>query len=286
MRGPLAYIGGKALHIKRLMPLVPPHNIYVEVFGGGASLLFHKDPSLVEVLNDIDSSLVNFYRVLRDEDKCKELIRLLELTPYSREELYWTRMNCECDDDIEFARRWFLMQRMSFGGNMESTGWKLARFHSSRGISSAVSYWLSSIELLPEVHERLKIVQIDNTDFARVIKGHDSEDTFFYLDPPYILSSGANDLYRYSMDANDHIRLVNLILSCKGKFMLSCYDNEIYDALTYAGWECADYVIGVNSSGGGNKLNTDGGKGKRIETVWLSPNCETLPELRRMGHLA
>lgn len=103
--------------VKHLLNFVPPHYIYVEPFGGAAWLLFAKPPSPVEVYNDIDSGLVNFYRVLRDPEKFKEFYRLVSLTPYSREEFYYCMSTWkECENDVEkhiggsLQRVWLLVE--------------------------------------------------------------------------------------------------------------------------------------------------------------------------------
>ena len=63
----LGFYGGKRYIVPHLLKLMPPHKLYVELFGGGAALLFSKPPSPIEVYNDIDSNLVNLFRVLRDD---------------------------------------------------------------------------------------------------------------------------------------------------------------------------------------------------------------------------
>lgn len=110
LRSPIVWFGGKGNMVAKLLPLIPPHRIYVEPFGGGASLLFAKKPSPVEVYNDLDSGLVNFFRVLRDPKKFERLHKLVSLTPYSREEYDFCRATWEtCDDDVERAYRWYVV---------------------------------------------------------------------------------------------------------------------------------------------------------------------------------
>ena len=117
MRSPIKWFGGKGGFVQNILPLVPKHKIYVEVFGGGASLLFAKTPAPVEVYNDVDSGLVGFFRVLRDKEKAAELWRVACLSPYSREEYGFCRETWEeCKDEVERARRWFVVVRQSFGG--------------------------------------------------------------------------------------------------------------------------------------------------------------------------
>lgn len=93
MKSPISWFGGKYYLAHKIIKLFPPHSIYVEPFGGAAHVLFAKEPSPVEVYNDIDSGLVNFFRVLRDPKSFGELALLCSLTPYSREEYYYFRKN-------------------------------------------------------------------------------------------------------------------------------------------------------------------------------------------------
>jgi site-specific DNA-adenine methylase len=183
MRSPIYYFGGKGKMVKNLLPLIPPHKIYVEVFGGGASLLFAKKPSPVEVYNDIDSDLVNFFRVLRDPEKFEQFYRKAVLTPYSREEYCFCRETFrECQDDIERAYRFFVTARMSFSGRILH-GWSFTVTDSSRGMAGAVSKWLSCLDGLPDIHERLMRVQIEHDDFRKIIPRYDTLETFFYCLP-------------------------------------------------------------------------------------------------------
>lgn len=129
-RAPFPWFGGKQHLAPLLLEVLPPHEVYVEVFGGAASLLFSKRPSRLEVYNDIDSGLVNFFRVLRDPKRAAELYRLLEHTPYSREE--WQA----CSRDWPRARRsvdkawgWFVALTGTFSQDMMSgkAGWSYSR---------------------------------------------------------------------------------------------------------------------------------------------------------------
>lgn len=115
MRSPICWLGGKGLLVKKLLPLVPEHRIYVEVFGGGASLLLAKDPAVseVEVYNDLDSRLVNLFEVLREPEGFAEFERRAVLTPFGRE-VFRRARDSEAVDPVEGA--WAFFVRQSFGG--------------------------------------------------------------------------------------------------------------------------------------------------------------------------
>jgi DNA adenine methylase len=262
----------------KLLKLIPPHKVYVEVFGGGASLLFAKKPSPVEVYNDIDSNLVSFFRVLRDEEKFQKFYEKVCLTPYSREEYYYCMDTWEqCEDEVERAYRWFVAVRMSFSG-IFGNGWGFVVTSSCRGMASRCSSWLSAIEELPLIHRRFMVVQVEHRDFRDLIPLYDTKDTLYYLDPPYVRATRSAGEYKHECGDKDHEDLVEMLLSIKGKAMLSGYANDIYVKLEEAGWarydfETACYAVGrtrlTGILGEGSALE----KCKRVESVWMSPSC-------------
>lgn len=238
-KSPIFWYGGKYYQAKDIIELFPPHITYVEVFGGAAHVLFKKPPSLVEVYNDINGDIVNFFRVLRTPQKAEQLMMLLQLTPYSRGECLTCRstLHDASVDDVERARRWFVSLTQSFGGTF--TGWSYSKKESYGGMSAAVYKWLGRIHRdLPAAVERLRTVQIENLDFRDIIPRYDSKDTLFYLDPPYIPDTRKKRrVYDYEMSLDDHRDLVNILLNIKGKAVLSGYDHVLYTPLLENGWE-------------------------------------------------
>lgn len=233
---PLNWFGGKYYMATNIVPYFIPHKIYVEIFGGGGHLLFLKPHSSVEVYNDINSSLVNFFRVIRNQDTCDELIRRMQLTPYSREEYEQCLKIENSDDDIEKARKFMTTVLQS----MNSTGkgsWAVSKI-SRRGIAHKTSFYLRKIdEHLPNAIERLRSVLIENMDFRKIIKKYDGKETLFYLDPPYIdFTRVSPDIYTHEMTIKDHKDMVDMLLEIEGKVILSGYDNYIYKKLTLNGW--------------------------------------------------
>jgi DNA adenine methylase len=257
----LRYYGGKYHLTKKLLSLIPPHKTYVEVFGGAAHLLFRKQPSEVEIYNDINGDLVNFFRVLRDENKGKKLQELLELTPYSREEFYLAKDNLNVDDDIERARRFYVRIRQSFNGIGKT--WSCSK-KERKNVAFA---YFNAIAYFDIFHARIRNTQIENDDFRKIIPRYDTPDTFFYLDPPYIQETRKtfND-YDYEMSLEDHQDLVNLLLKIKGKAMLSCYFHPVYQPLLDNGWIRKDFEINLWSSNAA-KLSK---RPKRTETLLMN----------------
>jgi len=265
--------------VNKLLPLIPKHHTYVEVFGGAANLLLAKEPSAVEVYNDIDSGLVNFFRVLRDKNKFQKFYEQVVLMPYSREEYYecgetWDKE----EDDVQMAVKWFVVARQSFSGKF-GDGWSYAVTHSVRGMASPISRYWGAIDMLPEVAERLLRVQIEHNDFRKILKAYDTENTFFYLDPPYVLDTRTCAVYRYEMALEDHQELVDMLLHITGKAMLSGYDNEIYRQLEQNGWVKLTFDVVCYAAGKTRNSNLQG-KGsakkyqKRTECVWLNYKVE------------
>lgn len=276
---PLLWFGGKGNMVRRLLPLIPPHRTYVEPFGGGAALLFAKPPSPLEVYNDIDSDLVNFFRVLRDPKKFARLYRLVALTPYSREEFYHCREALAADeDDVARAWRFFVLARQSFAGHFAHS-WGFAVTKTSCGMADTTSKWLGLLEALPWFHARLMRVQIEHGDFRRVFELYDSEETFFYCDPPYVLETRRREEYRHEMTLADHEDLVRILLGLRGMAMLSGYAHPVYAPLEEAGWKRLEFPTACYATA---RTRGTGIRGKgaalarapRVECVWLCPKTQ------------
>jgi DNA adenine methylase len=278
LRTPIRWFGGRGRIVPKLLPLVPPHSIYVEVFGGGASLLLAKEPSVIEVYNDRDSGLVSFFRVLRDPRMFARFYELVALTPYSREEYDFCRDTWEeATDDVERAFRWFVVARGSFAG-IFGIGWGRAVTSNARGMVSTSSAWLTTIKALPAIHERMMRVQIEHADFRQVLQRYDTPETFFHVDPPYLPETRRRGGYRHELTFDDHVDLVELVLRLQGKAMVAAYDHPVYAPLDAAGWRRHDFSMTCSAAG---RTRASGllGEGSvslrqpRVETIWLSPNC-------------
>jgi len=162
IKPPFTYYGGKSYMTDWLIENMPEHDCYVEVFGGSGAFLFAKYPSRVEVYNDIDKRVANFFRVLRDEEKREKLIEQLILTPYSRDEHTEAKTNPDEGDDIERARRFFVGIQQSFSGIFGNT------FGISTTDRKALK-WANKVDRLYEVIHRLRTVIIENMRFEEVI---------------------------------------------------------------------------------------------------------------------
>jgi hypothetical protein len=137
-----------------------------------------------------------------------------------------------------------------------------------RGMNDHASAWLSAVEGLPAIHERLKRVVVENRPALDVIRKHDSDGTFFYLDPPYLHETRTvTDAYGdFEMTVADHRELLDVLLRCKGKAMLSGYANELYDK-TLAGWTRHEFDLPNNAASGKEKR-------RMTEVVWCNFGSE------------
>ena len=285
---PLRWYGGKMRMRNKLLPILEswPHRIYVEAFGGGASLLIAKRPVPVETYNDIDGGLVNFFRVISNPELFQKFYRRVAVLPYSRQ--LWKESKETWDqqsDPVERAVLWFVAARQSFSG-IFGRNWSFSVSSSSRGMSTCVSGWLSAIKLLPKIHERLQRVQIENCDWRTCLQTYNTDETLFYLDPPYVPETRKKlGTYCYEMGTNDHIELVEAVQRLSGGVVLSGYQTEVYEPLEKAGWRRKQwrtnaYAVGRTRPTGMVGKGSASEKASRIECVWVNPRvaaaCEEL----------
>ena len=264
MRSPIKWYGGKYFLKDWLISHMCPHHTYVEVFGGGAQLLFGKCKSAVDVYNDIDSRLANFFRVLQDEELFQALYRKCQVSPYSRELFNEYKQSDTSDlSPVDKAHRFFVTCRQSFGG-VVSSGWSTHKQCTSRA-----TVWLNVIHMLPEISQRLMGTLIENMDWRECLDLYEADYSFFYLDPPYVPTTRtAPAVYEHEMTERDHEDLASRISDSPAKIMLSGYDNPIYNAL---GWEKVETPAKYNGHNP-NVVNYD-----KRECLWMnydSPQLE------------
>ena len=243
----LNYPGGKARLAKSIISHFPRHKVYVEPFGGSAAVLLQKTPSEVEVYNDLDEGLRNFMEVLRDQQD--RLAELIALTNYSdRKDASPT------SDPVERARRFF---------HDSNTCWHNGYFNgqivNANGGGTLRGAWEHKKRSILPAGERLARVTIIGIDAIECIERHDSPETLFYVDPPY-LGERKPGLYRVEMlDEASHIRLAETLKECAGYVVLSGYPTPLYEDL-YAGWERHLQLVKPRS------------KELKLEVLWIKPN--------------
>ena len=216
-RSPLCWIGGKSLLAAEVIKRIPDHETYCEVFAGAAWVLFRKEPSRCEVINDINGDLVTFYRVLQHH--LEEFCRQFKWCLASRE--WWEDWNRQLAagglTDIQRAARFYYVQRMCFGGKVAGRS-----FGSSPRQRPRINL-LRLEEDLSEAHLRLARVTIERLSWVEFIPRYDRPGTFLYLDPPYW---GVEGFYGKGLFAReDFARLAGLLAGVQGKFLLSLNDT-------------------------------------------------------------
>lgn len=215
MDSPLSYIGGKSRLSKIVLSLLPEHKQYCEVFAGAAWILFRKEQSKYEAINDKDGDLVTFYRVLQNH--LEEFLRQFKWCLSSREwfEDWNDQIKGRGLTDIQRAARYYYIQRNCFGGRVKGRTWGPAVEHAPR------INLLRMEEELSHVHLRLTRVIIDNMDWSDFIKQYDRSETFFYMDPPY----WNLPFYRHNFEKGDFEKMADLLSGISGKFLMSLNDN-------------------------------------------------------------
>lgn len=240
---------------------MPKHSHYVEPFFGGGSVLLAKSPEEVsEVVNDLHMELTTFWRVLQNERQFQDFTRIIEAMPFSQVE--WRDSRLPSDNPIQRAVNFFVRCRQSRAGKLSSFA-TLSRNRTRRGMNEQVSSWMSAVQGLPAVAERLKRVVILNDNAVDVIRSQDGPNTLFYLDPPYVhhTRSTTSD-YDHEMNEEDHARLLDTIKQCTGKIMISGYPNKLYDS-TLKNWGFIDINID-------NKASSAKEKPIMTERIWMN----------------
>lgn len=262
------YHGGKFRLAPWVMSHFPPHLIYTEAFGGAAGVLIQKPRAYAEVYNDLDGDVVNLFVVIRDPDLRDRLVHDLVTTPYARAEFEnaWK----PSIDPVERARRLVIRAMMGFGSAGATKGTTGFRIDTKREYETAQHTWAMYPHHLAAVGARLSGVLIENRPAIEVILGHDTPETLHYVDPPYVHetrcrvnATNANRGYRHEMNADDHLRLLDVLRTVEGMVVVSGYQTDIYDE-ALRGWE--KRTTSARISGGR-------GTGVRNEIIWMNPAC-------------
>jgi DNA adenine methylase len=268
MTATFPYYGGKTSHLRKILPLLGPCAHYCEPFAGSAAVLVAREPSMIETLNDADGDVVNFWRVLRDDgDRLRQRI---EFTPFSRAEFEASvaAIHAPPADPLERARLFYVRLGQGRMAKMATTRGQWCWSREKRGL--AVASWVSRVERLEALAARLHRVQVENTDAVSCIRHHDSPETLFYVDPPYVGSvrcGSSLKAYRHEMTDDAHKALLAALLGIRGFACVSGYASPLYDS-ALAGWNRTEWKA-VARQGVGRATST------RTEVVWR--NYETAP---------
>jgi DNA adenine methylase len=274
---PLKWHGGKHYLARRIVALMPRHMHYVEPYAGGLAVLLARDPAdarlwagdgsgqrgVSEVANDINGRLVNFWRVLRAKDTFERFRREVEAVPLSRAEWAEAHGHEYGKDPVADAVAFFLDCRQSLAGRQKGFT-SLTRNRIRRGMNGNASEWLSAVDGLPAVHERLRPVVLENLHAPDLIRREDTPATLFYCDPPYPHETrAAKKVYgAFEMSEADHRELLDVLRRCWGKVMLSGYPSRLYDE-ALAGWSRHTFDLPNHAAGGSTK-------GRETKVLWCN----------------
>jgi DNA adenine methylase len=223
-----SWYGGKFSHLNWLLPLLPKCDHYVEPFGGSAAVLLNREKSPIETYNDLDGGVVNFFRVLRESPE--ELIRLISLTPWSREEFALSLKEEEGLGPIEKARRFYV--RIYQGFFSKSSLVKTGSWSHDITDNKKTRKRKNKIPTLYQVANRFLEVQIEHRPAISVITMYDTPNTFFYVDPPYLMETRkVKHGYALELTFDEHRELATALNNCKGMVALSGYDHPIMEEL-------------------------------------------------------
>lgn len=260
----LRYHGGKWRIAPWIIERFPPHTVYVEPFGGAASVLLRKPRSHAEIYNDLDGEIVNLFRVLRNPSQAQELIRSVELTPFSRQEFEESYLSAR--DPVEQARRTLFRSMAGFGSTLTGP-WRTGfRSNATRSGSTPADDWRSFPPAIVAIIERLRGVIIEEKPAFEIISKYDSPDTLHYVDPPYPFDTRtrwAGRAYAHEMTDDEHRELATVLRACDGIVIISGYSCGLYDEELYPDWLTVD-----------RDTYADGAQA-RVERLWISPTARS-----------
>lgn len=249
LRTPVTYYGGKQNMVKHIIPFIPDHNLYCEPFCGGAAIFFSKKNANVNVLNDTNRELVNFYQVVKNDFVSLE--KEISITLHSRD-LYRKACviynNPDMFSDIKRAWALWVLSSQSFCAKLDgSWGYDISSNSVARRLNNKKENFTMELAM------KLQNVQIECADALYIIRSRDREDSFFYVDPPYY-NSNMGHYDGYSID--DFEALLKLLCEIKGKFILSSYPSEILTQYTrIKNWDTfsVEAKVSVNAKSGAKK---------------------------------
>jgi DNA adenine methylase len=258
----IQYFGGKWMLAPWIVGHMPAHRIYVEPFGGAASVLLRKPRSAVEVYNDLDDEIAGIFQVVQDPVGCRELMRRLKRTPYARRE--FERAFQPSSDPIVRAQRALVRAYMGFHSGSAMFSSQVQTFshvRHRRKNGGKATYWCGAYpRVLAQVCQRLRGVLIESRDAMTVIREQDTAETLFYIDPPYVPSTRKSGGYRCELSEAAHAALLDLLLSVKGRVLISGYPCALYEdkLKDWTRVERAHYACAA-------------GARRRTEILWISP---------------
>ena len=222
LQSPITYYGGKKLMLRHILPIIPPHTTYVEPFAGGLAVYFSKPPSSAEFVNDLNGFVINFYKQLKENFESLKV--RVDSTLHSRRanlDAFVMYENPHLFTDLDKAWAFWVLCNQGVSGQI-SKSWGSSNGNNKQ----AITLTSKRSRFTDALQKRLENTQIDCIDAVELIKLKDSDDTFFYIDPPYV----GSDMGHYKGYTQAHFEtLLNALKTIKGKFLLSSYGNRYLD---------------------------------------------------------
>ncbi len=247
LKTPISYYGGKQLMLKYILPNIPEYKTYVEPFVGGGAVFWAKEPSLLEILNDTNKELINFYEVVKTDFVSLE--KTIQISLHSRDlhrQAYTIYTNPDMFDKVKRAWAVWVLASQGFGGQLSSS-WGRDKTQNKTVKMLKNKRDNFSIKLA----ERLQLVEFESRDAVKIIKTTDFTDAFFYCDPPYYNA----DMGHYDGYTKEDFELLLKTLSnIKGKFLLSSYPSDLLDEyIKTNGWYSFEVEMNVAVSNKGKR---------------------------------
>lgn len=269
----LRWHGGKWRLAPWIIAHFPPHRVYVEPFGGAASVLLRKAPAYAEIYNDLDDDLVGIFRLLRDRNLAAALIQSLELTPFARsefEDAYYP-----ADGIIEHARKMIVRSFMGFGSDSTAGHYRTGfRCTSNRSGTTPSHDWANYPDGLRRIVERLTGVVVEHKPASDVMARFDGPDVLHYVDPPYLPATRSSGnrrrcgpgtpnhaVYRHELTEGDHDALLTQLADLRGMVVLSGYPAAKYDD-ALPDWRRVERAAYAD------------GAAPRTEVLWINPAAD------------
>lgn len=235
----IPWIGGKRRLAKHILPLIGQHDCYIEPFCGAAAIYFMKPPAKVEVVNDLNGELINLYRIIKHH--LEPLINEFKWTLISREQFNWLKITPESTlTDIQRAARFYYLQKMTFGGKVNSR---------SFGTSAVTPPRLNLLRLeeeLSQAHLRLSRTYIERLHWRECIERYDRDHSVTFCDPPYWGTEG----YGIDFGFDEYRVLADVARRAKGRVIITVNDiPEMRDV--FAGLTMQTMDINYTVGGGG-----------------------------------
>lgn len=261
MKAPIRYFGSKGGFYNKILEQFPNENefdTYIEPYGGSYCVGLSMTPAKNEIYNDLEQNVYSLYKVLSDVDLFTKFKEKCDLAIYS-EDLRKDYKEKLKEDDIDIVDRTFYFYYVNRTSHNGVGGFSM-NTSIRRNMSKSVSDFLSSIDRLPELHERLSRVIVSNMDGVKLINKYNTENCLIYADPPYEQSTRTNVRYKVDMNREKQIEFLDSVIKSKAKILISGYECELYNILTDNGFSKINFEV--------KTVDGNFNKKTKVETLW------------------